>query len=126
MEQLVRVRRTFDDGTALVSLEKSCFGDCHKCTACERNVDASFRAKNPIGAKPGELVRMGKRQITWWPYLLPPLLFFGAYTLGKIAACLGFCLGLILTGVFERKIVAYQITGYPTWGTGTEGKLDLD
>lgn len=126
MDQLARVRRIFDDGTALVSPEKSCFGGCYKCTACERNADDSFRAKNPICAKPGELVCVEKRHTAWWPYLLPPLLFFGAYALGKIAACLGFCLGLILTGVFERKAVIYQITGYPTWGTGTEGKLDLD
>ena len=126
MDRLVRVRRTFDDGTAQVSPENSCPGDCHKCTACERGADASFRAKNLIGAKPGELVRVRSRHTAWWPYLLPPLLFFGAYALGKIAACLGFCLGLILAGVFERKTVVYEITGYPTWETDTEGELDLD
>lgn len=126
MDRLVRVRRIFDDDTALVSPEKSCFGDCHKCIACERGKDASFRAKNPIRAKPGELVRVRSRHISWWPYLLPPLLFFGAYALGKRAACLGLCLGLILTGVFERKTVAYEITGYPTWETDTKGELDLD
>ena len=36
MEQLVRVKETYDDGTALVFRirESACSGDCHKCSGC--------------------------------------------------------------------------------------------
>ena len=36
MEQLVRVKETFDDGTATVIhvRESACSGDCHKCSGC--------------------------------------------------------------------------------------------
>ena len=40
MEQLVRVKETFDDGTATVIhvRESACSGDCHKCSGCGANV----------------------------------------------------------------------------------------
>ena len=36
MEQLVRVKEVYDDGTALVFRirESACSGDCHKCSGC--------------------------------------------------------------------------------------------
>ena len=36
MEQIVRVRETYSDGTAQVLLirESACSGDCHKCSGC--------------------------------------------------------------------------------------------
>ena len=36
MEQLVRVKEIYDDGTALVFRirESACSGDCHKCSGC--------------------------------------------------------------------------------------------
>ena len=36
MEQTVRVKRTYDDGTAQVMhlRQSACSGDCHKCSGC--------------------------------------------------------------------------------------------
>ena len=36
MEQIVRVKETFPDGSATVLLvrESACSGDCHKCSGC--------------------------------------------------------------------------------------------
>ena len=36
MEQIVRVREVFDDGSAMVVhvRESACSGDCHKCSGC--------------------------------------------------------------------------------------------
>ena len=52
MEQLVRVKETYDDGTALVFRirESACSGDCHKCSGCGAAKETvTFTAKNPIG-----------------------------------------------------------------------------
>ena len=59
MQQLVRVRQTFEDGTATVIhiRESACSGDCHKCSGCGAAKEAILLdAKNPIGAKVGDLV----------------------------------------------------------------------
>ena len=61
MEQLVRVKETYDDGTALVFRirESACSGDCHKCSGCGAAKETvTFTAKNPIGARRGELVKV--------------------------------------------------------------------
>ena len=36
MEQTVRVKETYEDGTALVIhvRQSACSGDCHKCSGC--------------------------------------------------------------------------------------------
>ena len=54
MEQIVRVRKTFNDGTAQVLhvRESACSGDCHKCSGCGAAKEGiELMAKNPIGAK---------------------------------------------------------------------------
>ena len=61
MEQLVRVRETFDDGTALVVhvRESACSGDCHKCSGCGAAKETILlKAQNPIGARRGDLVKL--------------------------------------------------------------------
>ena len=61
MEQLVRVRQTHKDGTATVIhvRESACSGDCHKCSGCGAAKEAViFTADNPIGARPGDLVKV--------------------------------------------------------------------
>ena len=53
MEQVVRVRETFEDGTALVIhvRESACSGDCHKCSGCGAAKETVLiKAKNPISA----------------------------------------------------------------------------
>ena len=59
MEQLVRVQKCNADGTAQVLhvRQSACSGDCHKCSGCGAVQEKLlFTAKNPVGAKPGELV----------------------------------------------------------------------
>ena len=61
MEQLVRVVQVFPDGTAKVLRvrESACSGDCHKCSGCgAQQQTLQLTAENPIGARPGETVRL--------------------------------------------------------------------
>lgn len=132
MEQIVRVRTVFDDGTAEVFhvRESACSGDCHKCSGCgAARQTVLFRAKNAIGAKPGELVKVTSEsgpvlKAAAMLYLVPVLLFFAGYLLGTLAwgrggavGCLAFALGIGLAVVYDRRVVrkqetVYTITGY--------------
>ena len=51
MEQLVRVKETYDNGTALVIhvRESACSGDCHKCSGCGAAKESILlTAENPL------------------------------------------------------------------------------
>lgn len=148
MEQLVRVRQTFDNGTAQVERvrESACSGDCHKCAGCgAAKQTVLLEAQNPIGAKPGQMVILRsdsgpvlKAAVVL--YVLPLVLFFLGYALGALCqhgalcACLGFGLGIALAVVYDRRCAGkqktvYTISGFPTaqmWGSDTEGDHDLD
>jgi len=130
MEQLVRVRETFDDGTALVVhvRESACSGDCHKCSGCGAAKETLvLTAKNPIGAKPGQLVTV---EAASGPvlasaavlYLLPLVLFFAGYLallyfgLGPWGGGIGFVLGLLLVFIYERKVASKRKTEYTITG----------
>ena len=57
MEQLVRVRRLNEDGTAQVIhvRQSACSGDCHKCAGCGAVEQTLLvEARNPICAAPGK------------------------------------------------------------------------
>ena len=61
MEQLVRIKQTYDNGTALVVhlRESACSGDCHKCSGCGAAKETVLlTADNPIGARRGDLVKV--------------------------------------------------------------------
>ncbi len=149
MEKLVRVRKTYDDGTALVSAlrESACSGDCHKCAGCGAvQQTLLFRAENPIGARPGELVTVtadsgpvlaGAAVL----YLMPLVLFFVGYfagaafwNLGAAIGCLAFALGIAGVVLYDRlvarkKNTVYTITGYPSANvleSQIKGDNDLD
>lgn len=131
MEQIVRVRETYPDGTAMVIhiRESACSGDCHKCSGCGAAKEAILlKARNAIDAKPGSLVAI---QSATGPvlkaavvlYVLPMVLFFGGYAAGAVLAgmgalfgCLGFLLGIGGVFLYDRKIAkdkpAYTITAY--------------
>ena len=131
MEQLVKVRQCNDDGTALVLClrQSACSGDCHKCAGCGAvEQKLLFSAQNPIGAKPGETVRVRTRT---GPvllgatvlYMLPLALFFIGYLIadvwqwGIIGGMIGFALGLLFAMVYDRKVARknkpqYTIIGY--------------
>ena len=130
MEQIVRVRETYDNGTAQVLLirESACSGDCHKCSGCGAAKEVMiFEAENPIGAQRGDLViiesgtgRVMKAVGIF--YMLPLALFFAGYLLGSLwnlgvlFGCLGFAGAIGLSVVYDRKIAKkeeiHTITGY--------------
>ena len=127
MQQLVRVRQTHEDGTATVIhiRESACSGDCHKCSGCGAAKEAILlEAKNPIGAKPGDLVTIESEsgpvlKAAAVMYLLPMVLFFGGYALGValwqmggLVGGLAFLASIGLAVVYDRKVVRKQNTGY--------------
>lgn len=147
MEQIGRIRRLEEDGRAQVVVfrESACSGDCHKCAGCGAQKEAvTFTAENPIGAKPGELVRVqsGSGPVLAAAavlYTVPVALFFLGYALGQwllrrgaLAGCIGFVLGIVLAAVYDREVASkrttvYTVTGYPASGQiMTEGDNDLD
>ncbi len=133
MEQIVRVRETRPDGTALVmhTRQSACSGDCHKCSGCGAAQEVMlFEASNPIGARPGQLVVVRSETAPVMRavgifYVLPLVLFFLGYWLGHVLwqqgaliACLAFALGIALTVLYDRTVAgkdkqSYTITGFP-------------
>ncbi len=147
MEQIGRIRRLEEDGRAqvIVFRESACSGDCHKCAGCGAQKEAvTFTAENPIGAKPGELVKVQSESgpvlaAAAVLYMMPVVLFFAGYVLGQwlwrlgaLVGCISFVLGIVLAAVYDRKIAAkratvYTVTGYPASGQiMTKGDNDLD
>ena len=147
MEQIVRVRRTYDDGSAQVLhiRQSACSGDCHKCSGCGAAQEGIvLTVDNPIGAKAGDLVTI---EAATGPvlrgaavlYMMPLLLFFLGYALGAVwgrgglAGCISFVLGIALVIVYDRRVAAkantaYTITGFAggTPGSMKKGDNDLD
>lgn len=127
MEQLVRVKETHNDGTAVVIhvRESACSGDCHKCSGCGAAKEAVlFDAANPIGAKRGDLVKVESAtgpvlKAAVVLYVIPLILFFLGYYLGDkylgmgaLVSCLSFVLGIALVVLYDRKVVKKQNIGY--------------
>ena len=132
MEQLVRVREIHNDGTADVIhvRESACSGDCHKCSGCGAAKETViFTAGNPIGARPGDLVKVESStapvlKAAMVLYVLPLLLFFLGYWLGTLPGSfgalgggLGFLLGIVIIIAYDRLVVnkaniRYTITAF--------------
>ena len=132
MEQLVRVREVYPDGTAQVIhiRESACSGDCHKCSGCGAAKETMiFTAKNEIGASRGDLVKVESAtgpvlKAAVVLYVIPLVLFFLGYYLGTLpgnfgalGGCLGFVLGVVIVVIYDRKVVkkadiGYTITAY--------------
>ena len=132
MEQIVRVRETYSDGTAQVLLirESACSGDCHKCSGCGAAKETLLvTAVNPIRADRGDLVTIRSEsgpvlKAAAVLYMMPLVLFFLGYGLGAALAIsggimggLGFALGIALVVVYDRRFAkqvktVYTITGY--------------
>ncbi|MBQ2786008.1 MAG: SoxR reducing system RseC family protein [Oscillospiraceae bacterium] len=149
MEQLVRIKDIYDDGTALVirMRESACSGDCRQCSGCGAVQQTMLlRAVNTIGAKPGELVIVeadSKPVLASAAvlYLLPLVLFFAGYLAGELlwgngalTGCAAFVLSIVLAIVYDRRVAkkqnhVYTITGYPgriTAGSHTKGDNSFD
>ncbi len=120
MERLVRVQKCYDDETALVlPIDISCLQGCQDCAGCKK--PAAIRAKNPIGAKPGQVVAIRKNAGLLYNLLLclmPVILLLLGYSFWEAAAKIGvfggwisFLLGLVPAVLWKEK-VAYTITGF--------------
>ena len=132
MEQIVRVRKTFDDGTAQVLhvRESACSGDCHKCSGCGAQKETMIvSAVNPIRAEVGDFVTLTSDTASVMKavaavYLVPLVLFFAGFALGMamgwnaaLVGGLGFGLGIAFAIWFDRHTArqgetVYTITGY--------------
>lgn len=132
MEQNAKVRAVHSDGTAQVVVirESACSGDCHKCSGCGAAKETLLvLAENPIGAKPGELVRLRSETAPVMKaalvlYILPLVLFFGGYFLGAalwglgaLVGCIAFAAGIGLAVAYDRLVAGkkkpvYTIFGY--------------
>ena len=148
MQQLVKIRKLFDDGTAEVVRirESACSGDCHKCSGCGATQQTMLlRAENPIQAKPGQVVTI---RTDAGPvlaaaavlYLLPLVLFFAGYLVfeqlwsrGGLGGLLAFGLGLIIAAAYDRLVAkkrpaTYTITGFAhsDMHFSNKGDNDLD
>ena len=131
MQQLVRVRKVHNDGTATVIhvRESACRGDCHKFSGCGAAKEAILlEAANPIGAKPGDLVTVEAAtgpvlKAALVMYMLPMVLFFAGYAVGAVLWQMGALVGglsflgsIVLAVVYDRKVVKNQNTTYTITG----------
>ena len=131
MEQLVRVQKINEDGMALVMhiRQSACSGDCHKCSGCGAvQQKMLLSAHNPIGAKPGDMVRVRTASgpvlaAAAMLYMLPVVLFFGGYLLGHLlwargalAGLVGFAAGIAGAAVYDRCVARKQKTVYTITG----------
>ncbi len=132
MTQTVRVQKTLEDGTAQVIhiRQSACSGDCHKCSGCGAAQETLLlTAKNPIGARAGELVVIESESgpvlaAAAVLYMLPLVLFFLGYLAGSLlwgkgplGGCVAFGLGIAASVLYDRlvtkkKQTVYTITGY--------------
>ena len=132
MEQIVRVKEVYDDGTALVLhiRESACSGDCHKCSGCGAAKETMLlKAENLIGAAKGDLVVIQSDTAPVMKavgvfYVLPMVLFFVGYWLGgmwwnmgALVGGLAFIAGIAGAVVYDRKVARkekniYTITGF--------------
>lgn len=120
MERLVRVQKCYDDETALVyPADILCLQGCQDCAGCKK--PAVIRAKNPIGAKSGQVVTIQKNAgllYNWLLCLMPVILLLLGYGFweavaknGVFGGWISFLLGLV-PGVLGKEKVAYTITGF--------------
>lgn len=148
MEQIVRIRETYDNGTAQVLCvrESACSGDCHKCSGCGAARESILlTVENPIGASAGDLVMLRSETAPVLKaaavlYMMPLVLFFAGYALaavlnlsGGLCGGLAFVLSIILIVLYDRRMAKkentiYTITGYAgdhLLKSGRKGDNDL-
>lgn len=132
MEQIVRVREVYDDGTAQVLCirESACSGDCHKCSGCGAAKESILlTADNAIGAGVGDLVTVRSETAPVLKaaavlYMMPLVLFFAGYAAaaaldlsGALWGGAAFALSVLLIVAYDRRLAKkdktiYTITGF--------------
>jgi len=138
MEQLVRVKKTYTNGTAdvLCIRESACSGDCHKCSGCGAAKEAIIiNAVNAIGAGVGDFVTVRSEtgpvlKAAAVLYMLPLVLFFMGYFVGAvlnisgaITGGLAFVLSIALIVVYDRRMAKKDNTIYTIIGYAGESIL---
>lgn len=137
---MIQVESCNPDGTAMIAIpnEGHCSGSCSTCGGCGDQV-LKAKAKNPIGAKPGDTVTVSARTgsailAAAVQYLIPAALFVGGYLFGEnlwqsgplvgvIGVVAGFAMARALNLLFVKKRAAYTITGFvqePKRGDGED------
>ena len=125
MTQIATIERIFDNGYAEISVPRksACGHDCEECAGCGvTGAAVHARARNPVGAKPGQKVVVesstgGMMRIILLVYLLPVALFLAGYLIGMLlpggadsprlcyAIAIGaFALGLLGAVAYDRKV----------------------
>ena len=141
MDQIVRVKQIYEDGTAQVICirESACSGDCHKCSGCGAAKEAILlTAENPIGAGVGDLVNIRSEtgpvlKAAAVLYMLPLVLFFAGYALaaaldqsGALFGALAFVLSIVLIVVYDRRMARKESTIYTITGYAAETLLQAE
>ena len=135
MQQLVKLLSLNPDGTAQVAYlrQSACSGDCHKCSGCGAVQQTMiFTARNPIGAKPGDMVTVESAtgpvlKAAAVLYLLPLVLFIVAYLLGMqwnlggLFGAVAFVLSIALVIVYDRLVMQKKNTVYTIVGYAPKG-----
>ena len=135
MKQLVKVLSCEPDATARVMCirESACSGDCHKCSGCGAVQQAMiFQARNPIGARPGDLVTVESAtgpvlKAAAVLYLLPLVLFIAGYlvgmqwSMGGLIGALAFALSIVLIVCYDRLVMKKKNTVYTIVGYAPQG-----
>ena len=120
MTQIATVERILDANHAEISVPRksACGHDCEECAGCGVSGAAIHaRARNPIGAEPGQKVVVESSTektlgVIALVYLVPVVLFLLGYFCTPFlpegaryaAAALGFVLGMIPAFRYDRKV----------------------
>ena len=130
MQQLVKVLSCRSDDTVQVACirQSACSGDCHKCSGCGAVEQTMiFTARNPIGAKPGDLVTVESAtgpvlKAAAVLYMLPLVLFIAGYLLGMrwqlggLIGGLAFVLSIAIVVAYDRLVMQKRNTVYTIVG----------
>ena len=124
MTQIATVERILDSGHAEISVPRksACGHDCEECAGCGvTGAAVHARARNPIGAAPGQKVVVESStkkmlHIVALVYLIPVALFFLGYfaavaasagvAVQYTAAGAGFLLGILGSIGYDRRLRA--------------------
>ena len=130
MQQMVKVLSCPTDDTARVACirQSACSGDCHKCSGCGAVEQTMvFTARNPVGAKPGDLVTVESAtgpvlKAAAVLYMLPLVLVIAGYLvgmqwqLGALIGGLAFALSIAIIVVYDRRVMQKRNTVYTIIG----------
>lgn len=121
MTQIATVERIIDAEHAEISVPRksACGHDCEECAGCGvSGVSVHTKARNPVGAKPGQkvVVESSTRKmlgIVALVYLTPVVLFLLGYlasgflpseAMRYTLAILGFALGIVFAVLYDRRL----------------------